>query len=378
MHKNKILLIAGEVSGDSHAAELVRAIKRKKPDLEFYGIGGDELKSLGMELFYHVRDMAFLGIGEIIKHLPFIYRVRNDLLHWAQKENPLCVILIDYPGFNLRIAKALSKKGVPVVYYISPQLWAWGKKRVEIIRKYVDKMIVLFPFEQKFYNEYGIDVSFVGHPLVDKHRTFLPDKPKKIQAGKVTIGLLPGSRKQEVSSLLPKMVETAIQLKEKSLIKRAEIIRVEHISESFYREFIKGYNDLFTIVQKPLRECLPGFDAVMVASGTATLECGYYAVPMLIVYHVNPLTYHLGKRLVKLKNIGLVNIVAEKQVAVELIQHEFTVEKAVNIMQQILDRDNNWQLRKDLHIIKQKLGDPGASQRAADVVINFISDEKIN
>ncbi|MCB0281995.1 MAG: lipid-A-disaccharide synthase [Calditrichaeota bacterium] len=376
MQSEKILLIAGEVSGDAHAAELVRAIHAEKPATKFYGIGGDELKALGMEIFFHISEMAFLGIGEIIKHLPFIFRVKKTLMDWAKKEKPDCVILVDYPGFNLRIAKSLHEIGVPVVYYISPQLWAWGQKRVEIIRRNIDRMIVLFPFEEKFYSENGIKATYVGHPLVDKHSKYLPDKPRKINKGNVTLGLLPGSRKQEVTTLLPKMIETAVRLYHDNLVDHVEIVRVEHMPEEFYINLVAAAPKIFTIVCKPLRECLPKYDAVMVASGTATLECGYYAVPMLIVYHVNPLTYFLGKRLVKVKNIGLVNIVAEKQVAVELIQHDFTVDKAFSVMKQILDPENNLQLRTDLSIIKDKLGDPGASSRAANVVTDLLNDEK--
>lgn len=378
MQSEKILVIAGEVSGDAHAAELVRAIKEVNPGIKFYGIGGDELRALGMEIFFHISEMAFLGIGEIIKHLPFIFRVKKTLMEWAKNEKPECVILVDYPGFNLRIAKSLHNIGIPVIYYISPQLWAWGQKRVEIIRRYVDRMIVLFPFEEKFYAEHGIKSTYVGHPLVDKHSIYLPVELKKIQKGKVTLGLLPGSRKQEVTSLLPKMIATAVKLHRENLVDHVEIVRVEHLPEEFYTNLTNNSPGLFSVVCKPLRDCLPKYDAVLVASGTATLECGYYAVPMLIVYHVNPLTYFLGKRLVKLKNIGLVNIVAEKQVAVELIQHDFTVDNACRIMKQILDPENNLQLRKDLKVIKEKLGAPGASVRAANVVTDMINDEKLN
>lgn len=370
-----ILLIAGEVSGDDHASALVRDIKKSNPQIEFFGIGGETLAKKGMHIFYHIDQMAFLGVGEIIKHLPFIRKVHNEIVTWAMENKPSCAILVDYPGFNLRIAKSLKKLSIPVVYYISPKLWAWGKGRVKKIRQYVDKMIVVFPFEKKFYANYGIEAEFVGNPIIDKHSDYLPNPLKKIEPGKVKLGLLPGSRKQEVVTLLPKMIETARALHKSGNIQSAEIIKVENLPQQIYKSPLKKEDDFISILQKPLEQCLPQFDAVIVASGTATLECGLYQVPMLIVYHVNSLTYFLAKLFVKLEDIGLVNIVAEKQVAVELIQHQFTIAAAEQEIRKLLSPKVNLEKRGELKVIRQKLGEGGASEKAAHIVLDLLKNE---
>jgi lipid-A-disaccharide synthase len=376
MAQKKILLIAAEVSGDAHAAEVVRFLKQKDSGLTFFGIGGDALASQGMELFYHVSQMAFMGIGEVIKHLPFIRKVHNRLVEWAKSEKPDCIILVDYPGFNLKLAKSLHTLSIPIVYYISPQLWAWNTGRVKKIKKYVDQMIVLFPFEEKFYHQHGIPAKHVGHPLVDHHQRFLPTAQKTITKNAVKIGLLPGSRKQEVASLLERMIETARVLYKNKIIHEAEIVKVEHLEKNLYSNLLKETDNFITIVQKPLRDCLINYDAVLVASGTATLECGYYGVPMVIVYQVNPLTYFLGKLLVKIKNIGLANIVAEKEVAKELIQDDFTVETATAEMGTLLKPENNLKVRENLMVIRKKLGKPGASERAGQIVLDLLNKKQ--
>jgi len=377
MKNKKILLIAGEVSGDLHAAELVKKIQEKKPLIKFYGIGGDNLSRLGMYIFYHIKQMAFLGIAEVIKHLPFIHKVHKHLVDWSKTNKPDCVILVDYPGFNLKLAKSLNKLSIPVIYYISPQLWAWGKGRIKKIEKYIDKMIVLFPFEKKYYAQHGIDTEYVGHPLSDKHMENLPKKFKILQAGEIKLGLLPGSRKQEVQQLLPRMLDTARKLYTDNQINQAEVVKVEHLPQEMYSSLLKEEDSFISLVEKPLKDCLPNYDAVLVASGTATLECGYYCVPTVVVYHVNGLTYFLGKLLVKLENIGLINIVAEKQVAVELIQHEFTADRAAAEIRILLSPQSNLEKREELKIIREKLGPVGASQRAANVVLDFLNDEGI-
>lgn len=371
---NKILLIAGEVSGDAHASLMVKYIKKTNPKIEFFGIGGDELTKLEMHTFYHINKMAFLGIGEVIKHLPFIREVYKTIIEWAKLNKPDCAILVDYPGFNLRIAKSLKKLSIPIIWYISPQLWAWGKGRIKKVKKYVDKMIVLFPFEEKFYQSHGVKAEYVGHPLVDKHSDFLSRDLKDLTPGQVKLGLLPGSRKQEVVTLLPKMLETTRQLFKGGQIQNAEIVKVDNLPDQLFTSHLKKSDDFISIVRKPLKDCLPAYDAVIVASGTATLECGLYRIPMVIVYHVSVLTYFLGKLLVKLKNIGLVNIVAEKQVAVELIQHHFTVARAFDEVIKLLDEKANREKKEELRVVQEKLGRGGASEKAAKVVLDYLKD----
>lgn len=375
MKNKKLLIVAAEVSADHHAAELVRGLLEKQPDMELYGIGGDALKALGMKPFYDVSQMAFLGIGEVIKHLPFIRKVHNHLVEWAKKEKPAGVLLVDYPGFNLRLAKSIHALNIPISYYISPQLWAWGQKRVKKIRAYITRMIVLFPFEKKFYKKHGIEADYVGHPLVDHHHAYLPEVVKKVTPENIVLGILPGSRKQEVASLLDRMLESARILKKQGKINRVEVVRVGHLPLQLYTSRITEQDDFITLIEEPFTSCLNRYDAVLVASGTATLECGYYGVPMVIVYEVNPLTYYIGKLLVKIDFIGLVNIVAEKEVAKELIQKEFTIENSVHQLTHVLQPEQNAQIRTQLKVIKEKLGAPGASKRAADVVFKMLNGQ---
>ncbi|MHB2154584.1 lipid-A-disaccharide synthase [Calditrichota bacterium GD2] len=375
MTKKNILLIAGEVSADHHGAHLLEALKTFQPQLEVWGIGGDELQKQGMTVLYHVRQMSFLGVGEVLKHLPFIRQVMKAIKNRAQKDKPDAAILIDYPGFNLRLAKALKKMNIPVIYYISPQLWAWGRGRVKTIKQCVDLMLVLFPFEKEFYEQHGIKAQYVGHPLVDRHHQFLPKEFKKVKPGKAVIGLLPGSRQNEIKSLLPRMVKSAGILIEKGAVEKVVIARVPHLHEDYYRQFLQGTDGHFELVEKPMQQLLPELDAALVASGTATLETAYYAVPMVIVYHVNALTYWLGRLLIKVSHIGLANIVAQEEIAPELIQHEFTPQKAADLMFKVLNPQVNEQLRKRMLIVRQKLGQPGASLRAAEHVHRFLSGE---
>jgi lipid-A-disaccharide synthase len=367
-----LLLVAGEVSADQHGGALLKEMRQLNDQYHVFGIGGEALAGEGMELLFHLKDLAFLGVAEIIRHLPFIRKVKDTLTREAQERRPVAAILIDYPGFNINLARALHHLGIPVFYYISPQVWAWGRGRVRKIRRYVDNMIVLFPFEKEFYEQHGVDVTCVGHPLVDKHHAYLPKTIKQVDPQHITIGLLPGSRRQEVAALLPGMMDTVRLLFDRKKIERAEIIKVAHLPLAFYEAIIGAAHSGVTIVEKELKDCLPRYDAVMVASGTATLETGYFGVPMLIVYRVNPLTYHLGKMLIKVPYIGLVNIVAGKQVAAEFIQKDFTPQGAAEYMEKIIQPGENMRLRQELDIIREQLGEPGASGRAARVIATLL------
>ena len=373
MPKN-ILLIAGEVSADQHGAALVNALKQMEPGIEFWGIGGDNLAQSGMELLFHLERLAFLGVGEVLRHLPFIQKVMKTVVQQAQERRPQCAILIDYPGFNLRLAAKLKALNIPVVYYISPQLWAWGKRRVKKIRRYVDKMLVLFPFEKAFYEQHGIQAEYVGHPLVDKHHAHLPAEFKALQPGKEVLGLLPGSRQNEVKTLLPKMLETAYLLKKEKRIQKVRLLKVAHLSREIYQDILGAWDFDVEMNEEPMHTFLPTLDAALVASGTATLETAYFAVPMVIVYHVNALTYWLGRLLVKVKHIGLANIVAEEEIAPELIQNDFTPQRAAELLRDFLNPEKNLATREKMLIVRQKLGEPGASQRAAESIHRFLRE----
>jgi lipid-A-disaccharide synthase len=365
--KCKLVIIAGELSGDNHGAKLISALKSLQPAIEISGIGGDLMIQEGLKAIHHIKEISFLGFGEIIKHLPILYKVYHSILRRIRATKPDAVILIDYPGFNLRVARAVHKLGIPVIYYISPQLWAWGKGRVQKIKCFVDRMLVVFPFEFDFYQQYGIRAEYVGHPIVDRYYHSVNPKRMGLNDEKI-LGILPGSRRQEIEQLLPNMIASATILHNNNKIKKAMIARVNHIPLSIYTKFIKN-KFWIEIFEGEIADFYNQLDAALVASGTATLETGYFQVPMVIVYRVHFLTWLLARLMIKLDRIGLANIVAGKEIAVELIQNDFKPGKAARLIENLLDREINMKVRKDLHVIREKLGIPGASIRAAQLIL---------
>jgi lipid-A-disaccharide synthase len=338
--------------------------------LDIQGIGGDLMAKEGLKPLFHIKQMAFMGLGEVLKHLPFIRKVFREMIELVKSIRPAVVILIDYPGFNLRFAKKIHKMGIPVIYYISPQLWAWGKKRVFKIQKYIEKMLVIFPFEKDFYKDYDIEAEYVGHPIADHHYDHV--NPKVTEKNDLTLGLLPGSRHQELENHLADMIETAKLLKESSKIDRILLLKVDTISPEVYKKYI-GDNSFIELHKSTSESFYNQLDVALVSSGTATLETGYFRVPMVIVYRANPFTWFLGKLLVKVDVIGLVNIVAGAEIATELLQKDFQPEKAKTELERLLDSKINSEVRNKLAIIKEKLGTPGAAKRAAHIINEFIS-----
>jgi len=370
----RIFIIAAEVSSDQHAAAMIRALKKRRPALELFGIGGDELSAEGMDILVHLRNMAFMGIVEVLKHLPYIFKVKKMLLKSIAERQPDLVILLDYPGFNLRIAEDIHRLGLPIIYYISPQIWAWGQHRVHKIKKLINRVLVLFPFERDFYARFGVDVRYTGHPLLDKHSTVISHPAKPLNHEKIRLGLLPGSRHQEVSRLLPDMVEVALTLLNNNEIQSAEIVRVPHLSDREYQIAVNRHPRL-TISEGPIEKCLPGYDAVIVASGTATLEVALFLVPMVIIYKVNGLTFRLGRLLVKIPHVGLANIVAETEVARELLQDDCTPQNLLTEVRKLLLPENHPVVQERLLLIRQKLGAPGAAENAAREIDLFLQDK---
>lgn len=369
----QLFIIAGEPSGDMHGASLVRELLKKDPSLKITGLGGSAMKEAGVDIIFDMSKLAVIGVFGALKNLLKFKSLFELAARKLDELKPDAVILIDYPGFNLRFAKEAKRKGIKVIYYISPQIWAWAPKRIEVIRRYVDKMIVLFKFEEELYKKAGIDVSFVGHPLLDtmkvegtKSETLSGLGLKHAEAA-VTIGLMPGSRENEVKKLLPVMLE-GISLLKKSLGQdmQAFIIKSENISL-----------DLDTTIpafEKNRYNFMNACDMLFVASGTATLEAGILGIPMIIAYKVSPLSWFLFKPLVKIPDIGLVNVVAGKRVVPELLQNEFTPEKLAHCAASILkDPLKLNKIKTELGLIKSQLGsEGGASSRAADVVIEII------
>lgn len=370
----KILIIAGEASGDRHAADLVRELKALEPQLQFCGIGGEAMRQEGVQLLYHISQLAFLGLTEVIKHLPFIRKVTKTV-QAKLKNGAGAVILVDYPGFNLRVARIAKALGVPVIYYISPQLWAWGEKRVEKIRRYVDLMLVIFQFEKTFYEKHGITAHFVGHPLAEQLRIEKSEAEFRreiaISENLPILALLPGSREMEVRNLLPVMVQTAAKLR-KTVPCAPVVGRASQLPQSLYDEYIPAGSDIRLVnSQTPL--LMRYAYAAMVASGTATLEAGYLQTPMVVLYSVSPLTYWLGRMLVKIDTIALANIVMGKKVVPELIQKDISVEKVHAAVERFFSDPAYYRsVKEELMRIPALLGDEGASRRAAERIVAFL------
>lgn len=298
--QNTICIIAGEASGDMHGASLVRALKRKRPDLDFCGIGGDRMSEAGVKLVRHVSEMAFLGFFEVLKHLPFIRRAFAEVRSLMESRNPKLVILIDYPGFNLKIAKEAKRRGIPVVYYISPQVWAWGKGRVKKIADRVDRMLVIFDFEEAIYKKAGMDVAFVGHPLKDTVRPAVSRNVFFSNAGldprRPVLGLMPGSRKQEIRHLLPEMVRAFALLRGDIPGLQAVIAVAPTLSDQVLCSYLSETEDIRSVhsVRSQTYEVMAYSDAALVASGTATLETALSGTPMVILYKMSSGSFFLG------------------------------------------------------------------------------------
>lgn len=376
MQEEKILIIAGEASGDRHAADLVQKLKEILPEAQFYGIGGDAMAAQGVELFFHIQQMSFLGLVEVLRHLPFIKKVFRLLEHWMQANEPRAVILVDYPGFNLRLAKMAKKQRIPVVYYICPQLWAWGEKRVEKIRRYVDLPLVIFQFETDFYARHGIQAKFVGHPLLDEIQLTLSEKAFRerydLHPKNPLLALLPGSRPNEIKMLLPELAEVVKQFSEN--FKTEWVLgKAPAISSEFYREMLKSFPAKIKIVENDVHHLMRYARVAIVASGTATLETGFLGTPMIVLYRVSPLTYLIGKKLVKIKNIALANIVAGETIVPELIQHQVKSDFIVRELERYFTDVKYYEATKQkLKKISSILGDPGAAERAAQEIFALI------
>jgi lipid-A-disaccharide synthase len=376
----KILLVTGEASGDHHGALVVKALRRMRPDVRVEGIGGQELAAAGMQLIYHVRDLSVVGLLEILPRAGNIitaYRLLKKQLSGPDK--PDLLMLIDYPDFNLRIAAIAKKNNVPVLYYISPQIWAWRQGRAKKIARLVDTLGVIFPFEVAFYEKVGLDARFVGHPLLD-HEIQPGDPQEEIRRFGLTgsrpvIGLLPGSRPSEIDRLLEPMLDAAVLIKQR-FPEAGFAIPVAHgISGDHVRAMAKQRSIAAAVVEDSFYQVLAVCDLVLVASGTATLQTALMGKPMIIIYKVSPLTYLVGRIMIKVPWIGLANIVAGKQVVPELIQNEASPQRIAAEACCILEDPARMAgMREGLAGIRQALGEPGGSQRVAEIIIEKLKN----
>ncbi|CAK8714534.1 MAG: lipid-A-disaccharide synthase [Candidatus Electronema aureum] len=382
-----IMIVAGEASGDMHGARLVEAMWKMQPDLRFSGIGGKELAAAGVELLFDASKIAVVGITEVISHLGDILAARRAIISRMRTDKPALLILIDYPDFNLLLAAKAKKLGIPVFYYISPQVWAWRSGRVKKIGKLTDRVAVILPFEKDFYAERGVIVDFVGHPLSDTvRRDVLRSKEDFFQAHHLVltpetriIGILPGSRAKEISTLLPDFLAAAQILtcedKQKNwlfFLPRASTVSQELLLESG----LAAYQDKISIhvFADSRYELMAACDAVVAASGTVTLELALLGIPTVAAYRVSPRTYRLGRLLVRhLRSFSLVNLIGEREIIPELLQDQVTPE-AIAVQLRLMLDDANYRnaILRGLAEVAEKLGPPDCSERAANIALSCI------
>ena len=382
MNSKNVLIIAGEVSGDLHGASLIRELKKLDSSLKIFGIGGDKMQAEGMELIYHIDKMAFLGFVEVIKHLPFIKKVQRDIIDEVKKRKVREVVLIDYPGFNLNLAKKLKQLDfkLKLIYYITPQVWAWGKGRVNKIKELFNKVLVVFPFEEKFFKSKNVNAEFVGHPLIQEinsYKFLTRDQLNKkfdLDSAKEILLILPGSRKQEVESIFPEAIKAANKLSHEFNM-QIVVACSSSIDEKVFYGLTEQKN--FKVVKDYTYDLLKHSKFGIVKSGTSTLEAGLMELPMVIIYKTSLLTYKIGKSLVKIKNIGMANIVLDEQVVPELIQNEANAENIYDTAKNILSNNallNQTKLK--LRRIKEVLGDKNAPQNAAKIIYTLLDEHK--
>jgi lipid-A-disaccharide synthase len=373
---NELLVVAGEASGDLHGARLISELRLLVPDLLPFGLGGDEMRAAGLDALAHSSEISVVGITEVLKVLPRARQIFADLLREVDRRHPRLAVLIDFPDFNLRLAKELKRRGVEVVYYISPQVWAWRRGRVKSIAKVVDRMLVLFPFEVDFYREHEVDVVHVGHPLVDE----VPVLPQAWDKGEpkgepYRVAILPGSRVSEIEALLPVMLES-VRLLASELPVEVRLIKAPTVPLDLVEEMIELAGLPVEIVSAERFEEVANSHLALCASGTATLEVGLLGVPMVVLYRLGSWTYLLAKMLVHLPYVSLVNLVLGEKVVPELIQGRANPQSIAAEAEEILTsavlRDR---MRAGLAGLRAKLGEGGASRRAAREVAELLQAE---
>jgi lipid-A-disaccharide synthase len=371
----RLLISSGEASGDLYAAELIRHLRPQVPGLDVFGLGGDRLASQGARLLAHARELAVVGLLEVVTHLRRIRRIFHGVLDEVDRKRPDAAVLIDYPDFNLRLARQLSARGVPVLYYVSPQVWAWRRGRLNAIRETVSRMIVIFPFEEPLYREAGIPVSFVGHPLVDLVQPTM-DRDGVLQGlgldpARPLVALLPGSRAQELAHHVPRMAAAVRLLRER----RGDLQFALALAPSMDAARVTGALEglAVRVVSGRTHDVLSACAAAVVASGTATVEAALLGAPMVVVYHLSPVTYALGRRFVRVPHYAMVNLIAGRRLVPELIQDGFTPSAVADALLPLLEGGGAAQAMRDgLAEVRAKLGAPGASARAAAVVREYL------
>ncbi|KPK99710.1 MAG: hypothetical protein AMJ91_06700 [candidate division Zixibacteria bacterium SM23_73_3] len=378
----KIMIIAGEASGDLHGSSLVRELLKINSDLEIFGIGGDKMKTQGVELIFHIDRLSFMGFFEVIKNLSFVRKVMKTMVSVTEARRPHLAILIDYPGFNLRFAKKVKKLGIPVAYYISPQVWAWGGNRVKKMQNSIDKMLVILPFEKEIYKRFNISCEFVGHPLLEVTRPILSleDFQKKfdLRKNESVIGLLPGSRWQEVGKILPVMLESTKILEARVKNLKVLLGLAPTIKREKLENLLAQANLGAKIVENLTYDLMRYADLLLIASGSATLECAILGTPFLVLYKTSLWTYLVAKSLISIPNIALANVVAGKRIVPEFVQSQAVPNQIAEEMYEILSDKNRYRaIQNELRKVKEKLGEDGASKKATQIITEMLTSSTL-
>lgn len=374
----RFLISAGEASGELYGAGLIEALRRRGPDAEFFGVGGERMRAAGFETIVDAHAISVVGLAEVVVHLPKIYGEFKRLVREAAKRKPDAAILIDFPDFNLRLARELHKLGIPVIYYVSPQLWAWRPGRIAQIRKYVRKMLVIFPFEVEFYRKHGVEAEYVGHPLAEEPLPAISREQFAAENGldpsKIWVALLPGSRRKEVALNLPAMLEAAATLGYHQQF-------VLPVASSLDADWVRGLTAQSQIpitLTRDARASLLHARAAIVASGTATLETALIGTPFVMVYRVSPLTWLLGRRMVKVDRFAMPNLIAGRDVVPEFVQGKFRPDAVAEKMRELIaDSSEREKMIADLAEVREKLRSAGtnATERAAEAVMKLLGNE---
>ena len=377
INKN-ILIIAGEASGDLHGSALINELKKMDPSINVFGVGGEKMRNSGMNILYSIDKLAFLGFTEVIKHIPFIKKVQREILRLVKEKEIKNAVLIDYPGFNLSLAKKLKASGLYIFYYISPQVWAWGSGRIKKIRLLINKMIVVFPFEEELYRKNNVNAEFVGHPLLERineYDLFSKDEfynKFNLDLTKDILLILPGSRENEITHIFPSAIKAAAKLSNEFNLQTI-VACADNIDNNVFKEprrktdfkIIKGFNyDLMNLAKIGI-----------IKSGTSTLEAGLFSLPMVIVYKTSLLTYLIGKKLIKLDTIGMANIITGEKIVPELIQEKANDQNIYLECKKILtDIKLYSSIKSRLSLLKEKLGQLGASRKAAQIIYRAMNE----
>jgi len=371
---DEIMIVAGEASGDLHGSNLVRELKKQYPPVSFFGIGGERMRDAGVQIIYHINELSFMGFSEVIRNISLIRSVERTIKTLLDVKKPKVVVLIDFPGMNLRIARYAKERGIRVVYYIAPQVWAWGKHRLKKLRKYVDKALVILPFEEEYFRDRNIDAEFIGHPILDLLKATTERKVFCKAAGldpdKKIIALFPGSRTREIINHMGVMARAALQLENEF-----DIQPVIGVSQNIPNEMIKSLlppgTEKIPMLQGETYSLMHHAEIAYVKSGTTTLEAACFKTPMIVLYKTSAFNYFVGRMIVNLDHFSLVNILAGEEVVKELSQGDVNVQTLYQYGKELLEDDTKRNAMKDrLVSIKAMLGEPGAAERAAGRVIS--------